>query len=358
MFRKNDSRIDNVIAWFRTDASQSTGVGHLMRCLALAQALSEQRVECRFIVRLATLPFCKSRIDWMWPVYTISDVIDINHELSWFSDNLEFSKTDILILDGYQFNAEYISALQQYKIPVILFDDNNDRGKMPVQMVINGAENGVALGYEHTMTNAKHCLGSQYRLLRSEFRTEAPQEISHRHSIAIVMGGTDPLGLIVPLLEELQMQNLDIPVRVLVNDSYSHLQALQQTIAQCDFAIQLLVNASDLANIFNNSRLVISAAGGTQFELLVMHTPSILLAVADNQVNATEQSQHQGWCEFFDFRTKRPLSDVVARTKQLLADTEKLEHMQKCAEKFADYDGVERIMDAILSLETGFEDDA
>jgi len=46
---------------FRVDANSHIGVGHLMRCLALAQALDEQMVEVYFFIRQSTRENCLSR---------------------------------------------------------------------------------------------------------------------------------------------------------------------------------------------------------------------------------------------------------------------------------------------------------
>lgn len=321
-----------------------------MRCLALAEALTEQHVECRFIMHADSIEFCHARIEWCWPKLIIPDDIRIDEEQHWLQNQITFAEEDILILDGYQFDATYINDLQTFAVPVLLFDDNNNRGEVTVQMVINSAANAESLQYETTMPGATFCLGDKFRLLRKEFRTELPQPVQQRHSIAIIMGGSDPKGLIIPLLKELHQQQSDYPVRVLVNSNYQPLDELKQKIPQWHFATQLVVNGADIANIFNNSKLVISAAGGTQFELMAMHTPAILLSVADNQVNATQQSELQGWCEHIDCREQTPFADIISRAQQLLEQPEKLQQMQNNAQQYADYDGVERLLDAILGL--------
>lgn len=339
-----------MIFWFRVDASLEIGTGHLMRCLALAEACSELDIECRFIVRSSSVPFCKERHEWSWKLIELPVNCNIAAEQTWIQRQCNFSHNDMLILDGYQFSKSYINKLQDLHIPVILFDDNNNRGKLEVQLVINGATNGSELGYELTMPNAKHCLGDKYRLLRREFRSEIPQTISQRHSIAIIMGGADTRQLILPLLKELQAQKNETPVRVIVSRNYSQMDALKRTISSCDYAVQLIVNGTDLANVFNNAKLVISAGGGTQFELLAMHTPSLLLSVADNQLNASRQSQKQGWSEHIDCVEKAPISKIVARVHELIYQPKLLEFMQSKAELYADTQGVERLVDALLEL--------
>lgn len=337
-------------AYFRTEASLETGMGHLMRCLALAQVLAEQHVECTFVVTSETKAFCRTRHDWDFAIVELPKDVTLAQESDWLKNKFDIEEHDLLILDSYRFTSEYIDSLATLPASLLLFDDTNDRGPLNVDLVLNSAGGASLLGYEQTTSGALLCLGDKYRLLRREFFAEQPKPLFDRHSLTIVMGGTDSKKLSLAFLQALELQAIDLPVRLVLTSDNPQLPEIKSFIAHTNLPVQLVLDCQDLAMIFANSRLTISAAGATQFELLAMHCPSLLLVVADNQVNAAQASQAQGWCQYFDFRQDFNVVSVVSEATKLYANDDALQKMMDAAESGADLEGSSRILDKIAQL--------
>lgn len=337
-------------AYFRTEASESTGAGHLMRCLALAQALEQQHIECCFVVPASTRPFCLKRHDWNFSIIDLPDNLSLQQEIPWLKATLGLQKRDLLILDSYKFDELYMQSAAALEGTLVLFDDCNNRGKLHADIILNSAGGAAGLGYESTAPESLLCLGEQYRLLRQEFLTEMPQPLNNRTSLTIVMGGTDVKGLSLAFLQELADQKVDIPIRLVCTSDNPRLSEIKDCVAGTGMAVQLVIDSQDLASIFSHSRLTISAAGTTQFELLAMHCPSLLLVVADNQLNAARASEQQGWCRMVDFRNNSPIAEVVAMAKTLWHHPNKLQQMHDDAALHADLEGASRILDKLSTL--------
>ena len=92
----------------------------------------------------------------------------------------------------------------------------------------------------------------------------------------------------------------------------------------------------------------ISAAGGSQFELGVCNTPSILVTVAENQHSATQVAQAQGWCRAVN--KDIDINELVAMALALYSDEETLTEMQACSQGNYDALGSERAIDAIIKV--------
>lgn len=295
---------------FRVDASPCIGVGHLMRCLALAQALDEQLIEVYFFIRQTTRKSCLSRHDWVGRLCVMPLEISQEDEVHWISNQLAKFNASLLIVDGYQFHHRYRAQLQALlgtrAIPLVWFDDTNsdlsDSGLLHADIVINSAPDAARLDYVKTAPQAKLCLGSEYRLLRQEFYVQDPVPWERRHGLTLVMGGSDVNNLTIALLKALDSLAFSEPVRVLTGSAYPFAAELKQVIDSSTLAIQHLPHCQTVAEVFSYSKLVVSAAGSTQFELLACGTPAILATVANNQLPAALSAQQQGWCSVVDCR--------------------------------------------------------
>lgn len=295
---------------FRVDASPSIGVGHLMRCLALAQILDEQLIEVYFFIRQTTRESCLSRHDWVGRLCVIPHEITQEEEAHWVSKQVSKLDASLLVVDGYQFHHQYRAQLQAllgtHAIPLALFDDTNsdlsDSGLLHADIVINSAPDAARLDYNTTAPQAKLCLGSEYRLLRQEFYVQDAVPWEQRHGLTLVMGGSDVNNLTIPLLEALETKAFSEPVRVLTGSAYPFAAELKQVLDRSNLAIQHLPRCQTVAEVFSYTKLVVSAAGSTQFELLACGTPAILATVANNQLPAALSAQQQGWCRVVDCR--------------------------------------------------------
>ena len=95
---------------------------------------------------------------------------------------------------------------------------------------------------------------------------------------------------------------------------------------------------------------MVSAAVGTQFELLACQTPSLLLVVADNQLNATEQSSQQGWCVTADARAAVDFNLLARQISEMWGRQEKLKLMCAAAKQNNSVEGAQRVVEAISEL--------
>lgn len=334
---------------FCTGGSQQSGIGHVMRCQALAQAAAEQGLNSIFIVNQAAQQFILQRHDWTGQLVLASDLQSdlINQVL----ETADAHNAAAIVLDGYGFSEFFIQAVSVARAPLLLLDDIRQPGYEHADIICNPAGESWRQDYANANPQALLCLGDSYRLLRREFVVTQPLPLAQRFSLTINAGGSDPAGLTLPLLQALCHELPDAPFRVVTGPGYeaTALSALADYIRASDCAIQHVHNCQDMADLWVNARLAVAAAGGSQFELAACQTPSVLLIVADNQRQASSQAVTQGWCEVFDATAALDWSVLAERVKTLWRDEAQLNTMYSAAAPVAVRDGAWQLLAAIAA---------
>lgn len=334
---------------FRVNVSSTIGMGHLMRCLALAQAAEASDIPCHFVVDVGGKALAIARQDWIYPVTEIPALPD-NQAGEWLSGLASEIHACAVIADGYDISVEQLQPVKESGIPLVVMDDGQRSLVAQASLIVNSTTSALDEKYMHINPRATVCSGSQYRLMRREFQQGANIPFERRHGIALCIGGSDPKGLTVPLISALSETLTDVPIRVITGAAFKGLQELQGAIKASALPIQHIHNCQDMADVWRHCKLAISAAGGSQFELGVCETPSILLMVAENQRMATAHVVDEGWCEAFDCTARAPVYDIAKRVKTLWQNPGQLAQMHDALAGRYRADGAERLLNAIAEV--------
>lgn len=318
-----------------------------MRCLALAQTLETQHIDSIFLVREETLSICKSRHDWVGKVITVPTHVKSEQEVSWFSKLPEVVAAEVMVIDGYQFDSKYRHQLMLLNKLIVAFDDLNDIGNLYADVVINGGDESGTLDYSETAPGAFVCRGGKHRVFRREFHFLPPLEENCSETITLVFGGSDPYNLTQSMMLAINDISSEVPLRVITGASYPFLESLKHCIAKVDNPVQHIHDCQDIADAFVNSRLVVSAAGSSQFELLACAVPSVLITVAENQKIAALEAEKQGWCLVLENDNNVALQ-AASLALDLYHSDERLNLMRENALPCRDIAGGERVVNAIF----------
>lgn len=285
---------------FRVAAGTDIGLGHLMRCLALAHSANEEGIPVRFILNAAATQLARQRHDWVGAIEVMPDGLSETDELDWLAARVE--PTDVLILDGYQFGQDYRVRCRQMSAKLVCFDDANLTINLHADLVINSSQAAQKGFYQQYAPDAQLCLGPDYQLLRRDFWLIPDVPLLQRPSLTIMMGGSDTANITLPLLKALTIRQAPMPIRVITGAAYPHLTALQAWLADTELQVQHIHNCQQMADVLVYSKLAVAAAGATQFELFACQTPALLVTVADNQHASTQAATAQGLCWSEDSR--------------------------------------------------------
>jgi UDP-2,4-diacetamido-2,4,6-trideoxy-beta-L-altropyranose hydrolase len=330
---------------FIVRASAQSGMGHLMRCLALAQALVSEKHNATFMLDKQTYVMAMSREDWCGEVFDMDFCATLQIQIEAFKQQLGTTAVDWVIIDGYNFTQRYCRAWKDAGFRVALFDDGVHPPPHVVDLLINPSAD------KNMSEKIPILAGQDYRLLRREFADVKTLPVDQRRFLTLAFGGSDPANITIPLLITLNNLKIDASIRVVTGEAYPFLDELEATMQACSLNIEHVHAVQNMADVWLSSRLVVSAAGGSQFELAVCATPSILAVVADNQLRATEKAVSEGWCEVADLSGElNRASGVLAlgqAIEQIWNDEHRLIAMQKSIIGKYDALGAKRIVGAL-----------
>ncbi len=333
----------------RADANTTIGTGHLMRCLALAQAWQDKGGEATFITACDSKTLCQRveqegfRLiklqrahpdpgDWEETLKVI-----INNDTSW------------VVLDGYHFDPGYQKKIKEIGCHLLVIDDMAHLNHYYADIILNQNIYAESKTYP-CEPDTKLLLGSKYVLLRREFwpwhewEREIP-DVARR--ILVTMGGSDPGNATLKVLQALDLINLeDLEVMAVVGAANPNYEQLIKFTKQSKNRVIIKRNPDDMPELMSWADLAISAGGSTCWEMAFMGLPVIIVTLASNQLKNTSKCKidddngfyYLGWYdELSEFEISRQVN------KLLLSKTSRY-HSSIKGRSLVDGIGVKRVL--------------
>jgi UDP-2,4-diacetamido-2,4,6-trideoxy-beta-L-altropyranose hydrolase len=327
---------------FRTGGNKQIGLGHLRRCLSLAEALRRLGPDCFFL--LDEDPVC---VDQVAAAGFESICVQSGEDLSQTVEQCKKRKARAIVADSYTLDSVYLTGLRQAKAVVAVIDDLADR-ELPVDLVVNGSMNADKLTYRSEKTT-RFLLGPQYILLRSEFAEEPKRTITERVRHALVtIGGGDPEQLTPKLVRWVSETLKDVAVDVVIGPMFD-----KQNLPSAELAATVYSNPQNIRSIMLGADLALCGGGQTTYELAATGTPAVAIRLADNQTQNLAGLSSAGaliWAgDAHD-------ADLEAKTKRALetlaGDPARRTALSQRGRTLVDGQGATRVARAILDLGT------
>jgi UDP-2,4-diacetamido-2,4,6-trideoxy-beta-L-altropyranose hydrolase len=314
--------VERKVAVLRADASSLIGVGHVMRSLALGEAL----LDVGFDVMLATVGLpAGMREEAHKCGITVVDLQCVPFGAADALATLSLNGA-VLVIDGYKFEREFFEILENQATHFAVIDDNVETKALAPSVVINQNPHACSEMYAHLFGSPKLLLGLQFALLRQEVREAAKlRAVQVDTKVFVAMGGSDFLHLTSPIVDRLK--NLDIEICVAVGPTNNQRQQIEESVKLIPRA--RVIRQADYVNELASSSLAILAAGSSLWEAAALGVPSIGLIVADNQVNLARASQESGFSVVFDVRAKFSMEEIIRHIQELMLAHSILNSMQR-----------------------------
>ncbi len=257
----------------RTDANASMGVGHAMRCLALAEAW----IESGGRATLATAEMPSSiRGAFARGGAEVRDVDGLSDEIA-LAKAIDASCG---VVDGYHLGPEHHAAFASLGARVLVVDDCGESASPSAAVVLNQNPHASESMYAQLGSSPKLLLGPRFALLRSEFRSAPRPRDAAEHPLRVLVsfGGADPHDLTPYVLDALS--GLDLELHVLVGAANPRADQLR---ARASDRVRIEVASTEVALRMQWADVAVVAAGSTCWELARFGVPSLAVVTADNQ---------------------------------------------------------------------------
>lgn len=376
----------------RADANSKIGMGHVMRCLSVADALLKRGEEVLFVtaddtpVPLLTkkgIPYRVLHTDYADMEAELPELWEVLRELPQGAESPDAAlaqKNTSILVDSYYVTEKYLAALKK-RITTIYMDDIY-AFSYPVDMLINYNIYGEEMGYEKdaAFADTKLLLGANYVPLREEFSAGAGYVQSRKElslgaanvtpaedrlhqtaeqgrtadgGILITTGGSDSFNLAGQLLMEAMKYDAlkEKEYHVVSGSLNPHIGELQ-ALAQKHENIHIHCNVTNMAELMAESEVALSAGGSTLYELCAVGVPVIAFSFAENQERLVQTFVKRGIAQYGgNYRTdgNKMIQNTIAGLETLLEDKNLRSEYRKKARTLVDGKGAERIAEALLS---------
>jgi UDP-2,4-diacetamido-2,4,6-trideoxy-beta-L-altropyranose hydrolase len=303
---QNDGNLQRL--YVRTDATAATGLGHFMRCLAIAQAWRDAGGAVTFIGCLPSALAAELDAEGIARVeleHAHPSPFDLQTTLAHVPAGAP------VVLDGYGFDVAFQESLAAGR-RLLVIDDIAHQPAYAGFALLNPNVGAASVAYPRAPQ--LRLLGVRYAPLRRAFRTRAesirrkrasaaercdePARPSAVNEVLLSLGGADVENYTLRVLRTLTaLVPSPAAIRTVIGPLNPNTAALE-AFAQEHAAVELLRSPHDMPERLGAADLAIASAGSISAELAALGTPAILFAVADNQLPVGLAMQRAGTARF------------------------------------------------------------
>lgn len=317
-------------AIIRCEAGGTTGLGHAVRCSALAGRLHQAgwRVSVAIsdtgyaaVPDLAALPRLRPEAAVETPA-------------------------DLVILDGYDFGIELEQKFRRAGRKLLVIDDAPTRPH-EAHILLDSTLGRTADEYESVAPSACVLAGAAYVPLRPAFRRARAERWQRFKAesqppvqrVLVSFGGTDPLDHTGKVLTALAEHAPALTFVVVMGPSAAHLESVRTQVAELPGA-ELHIAPADMAGLMAGCDLALGAGGTSSWERCCLGLPTLVLIIAENQRPGAERLAASGAAWLID----DTLDAIADRFAALLADSPARAKMAEAGRALIDGRGLDRVL--------------
>ena len=353
----------------RADGNAEIGVGHVMRCLSIADALKEKNKEVVFAAADCNM---KTVIESRGFSCIVLDS-DYKNMMSDFDKGTFediINQSESVIVDGYYVSNEYFNRIREVRknnnnaeYKIIYVDDLCEKA-YPVDVLINyniyADTEKYKLLYatiENQSVSTTFIIGSEYVPLRKEFYNIKKTTIKEKATDVLIMtGGADMYHVslnLVKALKKIAFGNntklKDIRFHFVIGAMSGDYSSILNELAVSK-NIMVHKDVKDIWILMSSCDIAVSAAGTSLYELCACGVPTITYVLADNQVNAEKAfMDNKAMLSIGDIRVEKNYCEkIITAVTDLAEDVTLRKRLADGETSITDGSGASKLADLLI----------
>jgi len=345
--------------FIRVDSGSNIGLGHIMRCFAIAEIIKKMEFNVYFISRKNEGNIIKKIEKNGFTVFSLNPILSKSSESYWKDDASKtikiikkFKKQEnFLLLDDYKLSKMWETKLKSVVTKLIVIDDFSNRAHNCDLFIDQNIYTKKNIDYKKLPIDCKKLLGSKYTLLRKEFvcgRKTIKKHSGKINRIFVSFGGSYQNNETIKVLKAIKkLFPKKMFVDVIIAETTKNTEKIEKIclkINNCVYHYQ----PKNIAKIMNKADLAIGGGGIMIWERCSLGLPSIVSIIAKNQENSISAAAKFGCIKNLGKSGKLLPKDYFDAIINF--NSKELIQMQKNCMKLIDGKGTERVVKQISLL--------
>jgi UDP-2,4-diacetamido-2,4,6-trideoxy-beta-L-altropyranose hydrolase len=339
---------------FLADCGPEVGGGHVMRCLALAQALTQQGAACAMLEPQAAAgvldAFAPPELERIRTAASSrAGIVEAAVQAA------EGWRAGLVFVDHYGLGKAEELRLGEGDRAVAVIDDLADRAHA-CRLLVDPSLGRTSDDYRNlTPADCQVLAGPDFALLAPAFGEARAAALAARRPEAkprrllVSLGLMDLRGITCRVLELIQPKLGDMQVDVVAGAAAPSLPALR-AMADDKRRIRLHVDTRNMADLIACADIGIGAGGVSTWERAALGLPSISLILADNQRPLALELDRQGAVLAVEAWSEGFASGMDAAFERISSDGSLRARLSETSAALCDGDGAKRVAAALLRL--------
>jgi len=357
-----------------------------MRCLTLAGVLRQSGAEVQFVCRKHSGNLIDLVHQNEFVVHALSVPGDIkssdfsennsgNEYESWLGTSqdqdaqetiavVQKNKQYWLIVDHYALDQKWETKMRPHVRKIMVIDDMANR-QHDCDILLDQTYGRKITDYQPLISeDCKLILGSGNALLRPDFsklRSSALQRREKLKSIKrlmISMGSMDEANITPKIIEALTCIDWETKptIDVVLTSGAPHIATVKEIAANSKLTVNVIVDASNMAELMLEADLAIGAGGTTSWERCCLALPTILIILSENQKIIGKNLANIG--ATITLQKDSKMEERIKQSIEMLMQN-KNNYMAMChnSAKLCDGNGAKRTVDQMMKVKVGDSND-
>jgi UDP-2,4-diacetamido-2,4,6-trideoxy-beta-L-altropyranose hydrolase len=326
----------------RADATPEIGSGHVMRCLALAQAWKKSGGNVTFVSHLPNRTLRARLLSEQCEFAQVETPHPSGDDWKALGAVIRGRLRPAIVLDGYHFDPEYQKRVRETGNTVLVVDDIVLHPRYECDFVLNQNVNAERIQYP-TGPDTKLLLGSRFAMLRTEFlvcRERERRIPDDAQRVLVTLGGSDPDNVTRVVVDAMRrITSPELQVRIVIGPDNPN---AEQLCSRHDDHFEF-IRSANMPELMMWADVAISAAGSTSWELALLGVPSLLITVAENQAGICRDMAEQGAAVSLGQHDELNPDDLARTVEAVLHDRDLRQRLSDAGRALIDGQGAYRV---------------